>query len=95
MKRGGVANAAQELLSDKAPADGHVAEITRRYILNSDVFANSLDKADRGKLYELEIDARSAVQKLGRGVKKIGSRTIVVQPPGFLKSVLVRCSGRP
>ena len=68
-RQGGVAPAAEALINDKAPSDGHVAELARRLVLNSDVFVNHVDKADRVKLYELEIDARSAWGRAGRAMQ--------------------------
>ena len=59
LERGGIVKAAQDILANKAPADSAVAEIARRYILNSDVFADNMSVDDRIKLNTLEIDERS------------------------------------
>lgn len=69
LRRGGIVQAAKDILGNKAPADGHVAEIARRYILESDVFRNDISRADRTKLYELEIDARSEWGRTGRAMQ--------------------------
>ena len=59
LERGGIVKAAQDILDNKAPADSAVAEIARRYILNSDVFADNMSVDDRVKLNTLEINERS------------------------------------
>ena len=69
LERGGIIQAAKDILGNKAPADGHVAEIARRYILESDVFRNNISRADRTKLYELEIDSRSEWGRTGRAMQ--------------------------
>ena len=69
LSRGGIVNAAQEILANKSPASAAVAELARRHILNSDVFVDGLTKEDRTKLYEIEIDARSEWGRAGRAMQ--------------------------
>ena len=56
LKQGGVYPAGQALLNDKAPVKDAVAELVRRHILNSDVFATAFDLQERIKLNEQHID---------------------------------------
>jgi hypothetical protein len=69
LKQGGIVNASLAMLNNKAPAEGHVAELARRLIINSDVFTQAIQKADRIKLYEQEIDARSEWGRTGRAMQ--------------------------
>lgn len=69
LRRGGIVKAAQDILANKAPADPAVAEIARRYILNSDVFVNGVEYKDRIKLYSLEQNIRSNWGRAGRAMQ--------------------------
>jgi hypothetical protein len=69
VRNGGVVKAVELFLADKAPADGHVAAIARRMLLNSDVYADAIPYKDRVKLGEQEIDFRSEWGKTGRALQ--------------------------
>lgn len=68
-RNGGVVPSVQALLKDSAPADPAVAEIARRMLLNSEVFAESVSRVDRTKLYEMEQDIRSDWGRAGRAMQ--------------------------
>ena len=68
-RNGGVVPSVQALLKDSAPADPAVAEIARRMLLNSEVFAESVSRVDRTKLYEMEQDTRSDWGRTGRAMQ--------------------------
>ena len=68
-RNGGVEPSVQALLKDSAPADPAVAEIARRILLNSEVFAENVSRVDRTKLYELEQDTRSDWGRTGRAMQ--------------------------
>lgn len=59
LKQGGIVPAAESIIANKAPANSAVAEIARRFILNSEVFANDVSYEDRVKLSTIEMDERS------------------------------------
>lgn len=69
IRNGGVVKAVELFLADKVPADGHVAAIARRMLLNSDVYADAIPYKDRVKLGEQEIDFRSEWGKIGRALQ--------------------------
>ena len=68
-RNGGVKPSVQALLKDSAPADPAVAEIARRILLNSEVFAENVSRVDRTRLYELEQDTRSDWGRTGRAMQ--------------------------
>lgn len=59
IKQGGIVQAADAIIHNKAPSNTAVAEIARRYILNSNVFANDVSYEDRVKLNKIEMNERS------------------------------------
>lgn len=69
VERGGIVQATEDILNDKAPANSAVAEIARRYILNSEVFANDVSYEDRVKLNKLEMEDRSSWGLTGRAMR--------------------------
>ena len=69
LRQGGVTQAAQKLLEDLAPGEKHVANLARRMIINSDVFANNFTRKERTKLYEMEVEERSSWGKAGRALQ--------------------------
>lgn len=59
VKKGGIVQAADAIIHNNAPSNTAVAEIARRFILNSNVFANDVSYEDRVKLNKIEMNERS------------------------------------
>lgn len=59
VKQGGIVQAADAIIHNNAPSNTAVAEIVRRYILNSNVYANDVSYEDRVKLNKIEMNERS------------------------------------
>jgi RNA polymerase sigma factor (sigma-70 family) len=69
VKQGGIVESAIKMANDTAPTNPAVAEIARRYILNSNVFQDKVEPDTRKRLYKREIDARSAWGREGRAMQ--------------------------
>ena len=69
LKRGGIVEAALSMVKNIAPSNPAVAEIARRYILNSNEFLDEINPKTRRVLYKQEIDARSTWGKEGRAMQ--------------------------
>lgn len=69
VKQGGILPAMEKILKNQQPGDHAVAELVRRHIMNSDVYAKHTTFESRLKMHKREIDARSSWGAEGRAMQ--------------------------
>jgi hypothetical protein len=69
VKQGGILPAMEKILKNQQPGDHAVAEMVRRHIMNSDVYAKHTTFESRLKMHKREIDARSSWGAEGRAMQ--------------------------
>lgn len=69
VKQGGILPAMEKILKNQQPGEPAVAELVRRHIMNSDVYAKHTTFESRLKMHKREIDARSSWGAEGRAMQ--------------------------